>query len=95
MTNPNHDDLSGLHHYPPTSANWVSSPLAREDEMPPNPLEHSSGGMPRFRQGAVLVLVGGLLALVGSVLQIVHVSDLPDWSLWLVTLASLHYSARP
>ncbi len=89
MTYPTQDDLSGSHHYPPTTADWVSSPLTREDELPPNPLEHSSASTPRFRVGAVLVIVGGLLALAGSALQVVELSRLPAWSLWLVALDSV------
>jgi hypothetical protein len=89
MTYPTPDDLSGSHHYPPTTADWVSSPLAREDELPPNPLEHSSRGAPRFRLGAVAIIAGGLLALAGSALQVILLSHLPTWSLWLIALDSI------
>jgi hypothetical protein len=76
------------HHYPPSTADWVTSPLAAEDELPPNPLEQANTSAPGLRLGAVLVIVGGLLAIAGSVMQLTEMIHLAPWYLWLVLLTS-------
>jgi hypothetical protein len=76
------------HHYPPSTAEWVTSPLAAEDELPPNPLERADTSAPGLRLGPVLVIVGGLLAVAGSVLQWTAMSHLAPWYLWLVLVTS-------
>jgi lysylphosphatidylglycerol synthetase-like protein (DUF2156 family) len=76
------------HHYPPSTADWVTSPLAAEDELPHNPLEQADTSAPRRRLGAVLVIVGGLLAIAGSVMQWTEMIHLAPWYLWLVLVTS-------
>jgi hypothetical protein len=76
------------HHYPPSTADWVTSPLAAEDELPHNPLEQPSTSAAGLRLGAVLVIVGGLLAIAGSVMQWTAMIHLASWYLWLVLVTS-------
>jgi hypothetical protein len=76
------------HHYPPSTADWVTSPLAAEDELPHNPLEQANTSPPGLRLGAVLVIVGGLLAIAGSVLQWTQMMHFASWYLWLVLFTS-------
>jgi hypothetical protein len=76
------------HHYPPSTADWVTSPLAAQDELPHNPLEPADPSAPARRLGAVLVIVGGLLAMAGSVLQWTQMIHLAPWYLWLVLVTS-------
>jgi hypothetical protein len=88
MSDPNYSDLSGpLHHYPPTGAEWVTSPLSREDDglnTHPQPTV-----TPLLRLGAMATLGGGLLAIASSLLQHDLVSYPAIWFLWLVVLAIL------
>jgi peptidoglycan/LPS O-acetylase OafA/YrhL len=83
---PSHDPDE--HHYPPSTADWVTSPLAAEDELPHNPLEQTDTSAPGRRLGALLVIVGGLLAIAGSVLQWTQMIHLAPWYLWLVLFTS-------
>ena len=76
------------HHYPPSTADWVTSPLAAQDELLHNPLEQADTSAPGRRLGAVLVIVGGLLAIAGSVMQWTQMSQLASWYLWLVLVTS-------
>ena len=76
------------HHYPPSMADWVTSPLAAQDELPHNPLEQADTTAPGRRLGAVLVIVGGLLAIAGSVLQWTEMIHRAPWYLWLVLFTS-------
>jgi hypothetical protein len=76
------------HHYPPSTADWVTSPLAAEDALPHNPLEQADTSAPGRRLGAVLVIVGGLLAIAGSVLQWTQMLHGAPWYLWLVLFTS-------
>ena len=76
------------HHYPPSTADWVTSPLAAEDALPHNPLEQADTNPPGRRLGAVLVIVGGLLAIAGSVMQWTEMMHLASWYLWLVLFTS-------
>ena len=71
------------HHYPPSTADWVTSPLAAEDALARNPLEQADTSA-SGRLGAVLVIVGGLLAIVGSVMQLTEMIHRAPWYLWLV-----------
>jgi hypothetical protein len=65
MSHPTDSDLSGSHNYAPTTADWVTSPLMRESEVEPNPLEPTA--RPPVQSGlrlAELLIIGsGLLAL--------------------------------
>jgi hypothetical protein len=76
------------HHYPPSTADWVTSPLAAEDELPRNPLEQAATSAPGLRLGAVLVIVGALLAIAGSLMQWTQMIHLASWFLWLVLVTS-------
>jgi hypothetical protein len=69
MSNAANPDSLGSHHYPPTTADWVTSPLAHDDEMQQNPLEPSPATKPGQRLGALLLIGGGLLAIPGLLLQ--------------------------
>ena len=90
MSNPTQPDLSDSHHYPPTTADWVSSPLAQQDELLHNPLEAPPSTIkPLLRLGAVLGIGGGLLAIAGSLMQFVQMNHLVNWYLWLVLLTSV------
>ena len=77
MSYPPVSNVPDEHHYPPSTADWVTSPLAAEDELPHNPLEQADTSAPGRRLGAVLVIVGGLLAIAGSVMQGQRCSSLP------------------
>ena len=76
------------HHYPPSTADWVTSPLAAKDELLHNPLEQADTSAAGRRLGAVLVIVGGLLAIAGSVMQWTQMIQLASWYLWLVLVTS-------
>jgi hypothetical protein len=96
MSDPNYPDLSGSHHhYPPTTADWVTSFLAPEDEVPENPLEPPpSTGSTGLHIGALLLIGGGLLALVALVLQLdQRTAVLVTWYLWPVVLLVLRCGA--
>jgi hypothetical protein len=58
------------HHYPPTTAEWVTSPLPDHDELERNPLEPAPEVKPSVRLGAVLIIISGILALAGLIVQI-------------------------
>jgi hypothetical protein len=79
-------DPLGTHHYPPTTADWVTSPLADDDELQQNPLEPSPASKPGQRLGAVLLIGGGLLAIPGLFLQF---SEMSAWYAWSVMVAIL------
>jgi hypothetical protein len=90
MPNPTQPGLSDPHHYPPTTADWVTSPLAQQDELMHNPLEAPTPtGKPILRIGAVLVIVGGLLGIAGTLMQFVQMDHQVIWYLWLVMLTSV------
>jgi hypothetical protein len=59
------------HHYPPTTAEWVTSPLMREDEVEPNPLEPTARPpvKPGLRLAALLIIGSGLLSLCGLIVE--------------------------
>ena len=76
------------HHYPPSTADWVTSPLAAKDELLHNPLEQADTSAAGLRLGALLVIVGGLLAIAGSVMQWTQMIQLASWYLWLVLVTS-------
>jgi hypothetical protein len=76
------------HHYPPSTADWVTSPLTAQDALLHNPLEQADTSAPVRRLGAVLVIVGGLLAIAGSVLQWTEMMHRAPWYLWLVLVTS-------
>ena len=65
MSNPTDPDLSGSHNYAPTTAEWVTSPLMRETEVEPNPLEPTTPPpvQPGLRLAALLIVWSGLLSL--------------------------------
>jgi hypothetical protein len=88
VSNPSASHDPDEHHYPPSTADWVTSPLAAQDELAHNPLEPADTSAPGRRLGAVLVIVGGLLAIAGSVLQWRAMSPLAPWYLWLVLFTS-------
>ena len=88
MSYPPPSNVPDEHHYPPSTADWVTSPLAAEDELPHNPLEQADTNAPGLRLGAVLVIVGGLLAIAGSVVQLTEMIHLAPWYLWLVLVTS-------
>lgn len=67
MTLPGERDV---HHYPPTTAEWVSSPLLEQDELERNPLEPAPEVKPGVRLGAVLIIISGILAVAGLIVQI-------------------------
>jgi hypothetical protein len=77
-----------VHHYPPSTADWVTSPLAAQDELAHNPLEQADTSAPGRRLGAVLVILGGLLAIAGSIMQWTEMSHRAPWYLWLVLVTS-------
>jgi hypothetical protein len=84
MSFPSEPNYPDSHHYPPSTADWVTSPLTAEDELPHNPLERANTSMPGLRLGAQLVIAGGLLAVAGSVMQWIQVAQVAPWYLWLV-----------
>jgi hypothetical protein len=53
------------HHYPPTTAEWATSPLLREQEVESNPLEPSTRPpvKPGLKLAALLIIGSGLLSL--------------------------------
>jgi hypothetical protein len=57
------------HHYPPTSAEWVTSPLLDHDELERNPLEPAPVVKPGTRFAALLIIITSVLALVGLIVQ--------------------------
>ena len=72
------------HHYPSTSADWVTSPLAREDGL----IAPSRPAVPSLlRVGTVATLTGGLFAVAGSGLQYSQLIQPMIWFLWLIILA--------
>ena len=88
MSYPSASNDPDEHHYPPSTADWVTSPLAAQDELLHNPLEQADTSAPGRRLGAVLVIVGGLLAIAGSVLQWTEMMHRAPWYLWLVLFTS-------
>src|SRR5215469_4429370 len=72
MSHPPDSSYSDAHHYPPSTADWVTSPLDSVDELPHNPLEPVDISVPGVRLGAVLVILGGVLAISGSVIQLAN-----------------------
>jgi hypothetical protein len=62
--------------------------LAAQDELPRNPIEQANASAPGRRLGAVLVIVGGLFAIAGSVMQWTELTHLAPWYLWLVLFTS-------
>lgn len=73
-----------VHQYPPTTADWVTSPLREQDELERNPLEPAPEVKPGVRLGAVLIIISGILALAGLIAQIflANVISLVGGSLW-------------
>ncbi|PWT72824.1 MAG: hypothetical protein C5B60_09010 [Chloroflexi bacterium] len=68
-----HEPSSPLeHHYPPTTAEWVTSPLMREEEVGPNPLEPTARPLvkPGLRLAALLIIGSGLLSLCALIVEI-------------------------
>jgi len=65
MSHPTDPDLPGSHNYAPTTAEWVTSPLMREAEVEPNPLEPTTRPpvKPGLRLAALLIIGSGLLSL--------------------------------
>jgi len=57
------------HHYPPTTAEWVTSPLLDHDELGRNPLEPAPAGKPGTRFAALLIIITSALALAGLIVQ--------------------------
>jgi hypothetical protein len=52
--------------YPKTNAEWVTSPLMREQSLQRNPLEAAPPAVkPSGRLGALLIILGGVLGLIG------------------------------
>lgn len=88
MYNPPPSNYPDEHHYPPSTAEWVTSPLAAEDDLPHNPLEQADTRAPGLRLGAVLVIAGGLLAIAGSLMQLTEMIHFAPWYLWLVLFTS-------
>ena len=88
MSFPSEPNYPDSHHYPPSTADWVTSPLTAEDELPQNPLERANASMPGLRLGALLVIAGGLLAIAGSAMQWTQVAHVAPWYLWLVLSTS-------
>jgi hypothetical protein len=86
MSNAANPDPSAPHHYPPTTSDWVTSPLAQDDELQQNPLESSPATKPGQRLGAMLLIAGGLLAIPGLFLQF---SEMNAWYAWTVMVAVL------
>jgi hypothetical protein len=73
-----------VHHYPPTTAEWVASPLLEQDDLERNPLEPAPEVKPGVRLGAVLIIISGILALAGLIVQLyqANVISLVGWSLF-------------
>ena len=57
------------HHYPPTTAEWVTSPLLDHDELERNPLEPAPVVKPSTRFAALLIIITSVLALAGLIVQ--------------------------
>jgi len=72
------------HHYPPTTAEWVTSPLGEQDELERNPLEPAPEVKPGVRLSALLVLISGLLALAALIVQLsqANIFALVSWSVF-------------
>ncbi len=72
------------HHYPPTTAEWVTSPLLDNDELGRNPLEPAPVVNPSVRLGAALIIITSVLALTGLIVQfyVANVSSIVEWSLF-------------
>jgi hypothetical protein len=80
------------HHYHPTTAEWVSSPLLDHDELERNPLEPPPTGNPSVRLAALLIIITGVLALAGLIVQFyqTNVASFMGWSLfWRFALTSI------
>jgi hypothetical protein len=71
MQNEHEHSSQSEHHYPPTTAEWVTSPLMRETEVEPNPLEPTPrpAVKPGLRLAALLIIGGGLLSLGGLIVE--------------------------
>jgi hypothetical protein len=71
MQNENEHASQSEHHYPPTTAEWVTSPLMRETEVEPNPLESTARPpvKPGLRLAALLIIGSGLLSLGGLIVE--------------------------
>jgi hypothetical protein len=72
------------HHYPSSSAKWVTSLLGHEDDGLTAPSQPAVSSL--LRAGAGATLIGGLLAIAGSFLQYIQVTHPMFWFLWLVVL---------
>jgi hypothetical protein len=59
-----------VHHYPPTTADWVTSPIQDHDELEQNPLEPAPKVKPGARLGAVLIIASGILAVASLIVQL-------------------------
>ena len=59
-----------VHHYAPTTAEWVTSPLQDHDELEQSPLEPAPEVKPGVRLGAVLIIFGGILAVASLIVQL-------------------------
>ena len=90
MSNPSDPYLSGSHNYPPTTADWVTSPLSGDDQLHQNPLEPVHDGRSGQRLGALLLIAGGLVAIPAVFLQF---SEMSAWFGWLVVVAVLAIGA--
>jgi len=78
-----HEHPSQLeHHYPPTTAEWVTSPLMREDEVGPNPLEPTARPpvTPGLRLAALLIIGSGLLSLCGLIVEFFVANAASVWA---------------
>ena len=61
---------SEVHQYPPTTAEWVTSPLPDHDELGHNPLEPVPEVKPSVRLSAALIIISGLVALASLIVQL-------------------------
>ncbi len=81
------------HHYPPTTAQWATSPLLDHEELERNPLEPVSPAVkPSVRFAASLIILTGVLALAGPTLQfyLSNVASFSGWSLfWTFALTTI------
>ena len=90
MSNPTHPGLSEQHHHPPSTAEWVTSPLTQQHELLHNPLEAPPHTVkPLLHLGVALVIGGGLLSAAGNLLQFAQMDHVAIWYLWLVMLTAI------
>jgi len=70
------------HHYPPTTAEWVTSPLLDQDELERNPLEPAPTVKPSVRFGTLLIIITSVLALAGLIVEfyLANVISTVEWS---------------